>query len=176
MLNSVSILIQVCERASRVSQLPIYTFISKTCNCLNAIVIISKIFLFLLATFLHNVAHPLIIFIESFLTIFYLYNTLVHIVYQAFFMQMTIRVLIPQKHNIARKIYNKQAGAPVPAPLTISLFHSTPLQAPLPGSPAPSHPHTSRTTHHSVPQPSHGSPAPYRSHAEGFFHPRPNQH
>lgn len=55
------------------------------------------------------------------------------------------------------------------------LFHSTPLQAPLPGSPAPSHPHTSRTTHHSVPQPSHGSPAPYRSHAEGFFHPRPKQ-
>ena len=76
---------------------------------------------------------------------------------------MTIRVSIPQKHNIARKTYNKQAGAPAPASLTISLFHSTPPQALPPGSPAPSHPHTSHTTHHSVPQPSHGSPAPYRS-------------
>lgn len=35
--------------------------------------------------------------------------------------------------------------------------------------------HTTRTTHHSVPQPSPGSPAPYRSHVEGFFHPRPKQ-
>ena len=52
---------------------------------------------------------------------------------------MTIRVSIPQKHNIIRKTYNKQAGAPAPAPLTISLFHSTPPQALPPGSPAPSH-------------------------------------
>lgn len=37
---------------------------------------------------------------------------------------MTIRVSIPQKHNIIRKTYNKQAGAPAPAPLTISLFYS----------------------------------------------------
>ena len=37
---------------------------------------------------------------------------------------MTIRVSIPQKHNITRKTYNKQAGAPAPAPLTISLFYS----------------------------------------------------
>lgn len=73
---------------------------------------------------------------------------------------MTIRVLISQKHNIARKIYSKQAGAPAPAPLTISLFHSTPPQALPPRSPASSHPHTSHTTHHSVPQPSHGSPTP----------------
>ena len=80
---------------------------------------------------------------------------------------MTIRVSIPQKHNIIRKTYNKQAGAPAPAPLTISLFHSTPPQALPPGSPAPSHPHTSRTTHHSVPQPSHESPAPYRIDADG---------
>ena len=29
---------------------------------------------------------------------------------------MTIRVLIFQKHNITRKIYSKQAGAPAPAP------------------------------------------------------------
>ena len=68
---------------------------------------------------------------------------------------MTIRVSIPQKHNIIRKTYNKQAGAPAPAPLTISLFHSTPPQALPPGSPAPSHPHTSHKAHHSVPQPSH---------------------
>lgn len=113
--------------------------------------------------------------VNTYSTILYLHNTLAHIVYQAFFMQMTIRVLISQKHNTARKIYNKQAGAPAPAPLTISLFHSTPPQALPPGSPAPSHPHTSRTTHHSVPQPSHGSPAPYRSHAKGFFHPPPAQ-
>ena len=37
---------------------------------------------------------------------------------------MAIRVLISPKHNMARKIYNKQAGAPAPAPLTISLFYS----------------------------------------------------
>ena len=37
---------------------------------------------------------------------------------------MTIRVSIPQKHNIIRKTYNKQAGAPAPASLTISLFYS----------------------------------------------------
>lgn len=37
---------------------------------------------------------------------------------------MTIRVSIPQKHNITRKTYNKQADAPAPAPLTISLFYS----------------------------------------------------
>lgn len=114
-------------------------------------------------------------FYKIFSTIFYLHNTLAHIVYQTLFVQMTIRVSIPQKHNITRKTYNKQAGAPAPAPLTISLFHSTPPQALPPGSPAPSHPHTSRTTHHSAPQPSHGSPAPYRSHAEEFFHPHPKR-
>ena len=37
---------------------------------------------------------------------------------------MTIRVSIPQKHNIIRKTYNKQADAPAPALLTISLFYS----------------------------------------------------
>ena len=34
---------------------------------------------------------------------------------------MAIRVLFSQKHNTARKIYNKQAGAPAPA----SPYHLT---------------------------------------------------
>lgn len=89
---------------------------------------------------------------------------------------MTIRVSIPQKHNITRKTYNKQAGALAPAPLTISLFYSILLHR-KPFLPDHLHHliHILRTTHHSVPQPSHGSPAPYRSHAEGFFHPHPKR-
>lgn len=104
------------------------------------------------------------------------HNTLAHIVYQAIFTQITIRISIPQKHNIKKKIYqtSRRTSAGFPYHLTI-LFHSTPPQALPPGSPAPSHPHTSRTTHHSVPQPSHESPAPYRSHVKGFFHPRPKR-